>query len=398
MVTHGRSRRYCVTMGHTDDLPVKRPPTRLPSGIELRAGNYRVRWRYGGARDGAWQSVTAPTLKAATELRRIVVSAGFAITRREVIKIVEGERAGGSGESVAAWLRHYIDSRPGISDATRREYLSILTHQVEPSKFGGLPLADVKRDDAVTWIRERNRAPKSISNYRALLSAAFAEAALSGRVASNPFERMSIPRLDNRTTASDHVFLTAEQVRAICARLTRDADIVNLLARTGLRWSELTALRVGDVDLDAPSLTVARAWVRSADGSFVVGPPKTRKARRVVALDAAAAAIVTARVGDRAAGEWLVTAPNGRDALKRATFAPGWVLAVKAAVEAGEIPQRPRIHDLRHTHAAWLIAAGVPLPVIQARLGHESIMTTIDTYGHLMPETQKQVVAALNAL
>ena len=43
-----------------------------------------------------------------------------------------------------------------------------------------------------------------------------------------------------------------------------------------------------------------------------------------------------------------------------------------------------RFHDLRHTHVAWLIAGGAPLPHIQARLGHESITTTIDTYGHLL--------------
>jgi hypothetical protein len=44
-----------------------------------------------------------------------------------------------------------------------------------------------------------------------------------------------------------------------------------------------------------------------------------------------------------------------------------------------------RFHDLRQTHVPWLIAGGAPLPHIQARLGHEAITTTIDTYGHLLP-------------
>jgi integrase len=44
-----------------------------------------------------------------------------------------------------------------------------------------------------------------------------------------------------------------------------------------------------------------------------------------------------------------------------------------------------RFHDLSHTHVAWLIAGGAPLPHIQARLGQESIPTTIDTYGRLLP-------------
>jgi hypothetical protein len=47
--------------------------------------------------------------------------------------------------------------------------------------------------------------------------------------------------------------------------------------------------------------------------------------------------------------------------------------------------RRRHNHDLRHTHVAWLVAGGAPLPHIQARLGHESITTTIDTYGHLLP-------------
>lgn len=52
---------------------------------------------------------------------------------------------------------------------------------------------------------------------------------------------------------------------------------------------------------------------------------------------------------------------------------------------AAEGIPRFRFHDLRHTHVAWLVAGGAPLPHIQARLGHESITTTIDTYGHLLP-------------
>ncbi len=54
-----------------------------------------------------------------------------------------------------------------------------------------------------------------------------------------------------------------------------------------------------------------------------------------------------------------------------------------------------RIHDLRHTHVSWLIAAGVPLPAIQRLLGHTSITTTIDRYEHLMSDMDDVVRAAL---
>jgi len=64
--------------------------------------------------------------------------------------------------------------------------------------------------------------------------------------------------------------------------------------------------------------------------------------------------------------------------------------------EAGLTPigKRPRIHDLRHTHASWLIAAGVPLPYIQQRLGHENISTTVDLYGHMLPDMQNATAQA----
>jgi len=58
------------------------------------------------------------------------------------------------------------------------------------------------------------------------------------------------------------------------------------------------------------------------------------------------------------------------------------------------VATRPRIHDLRHTHVSWLIAAGVTPAVIQARLGHESITTTIDRYGHLFPDAQQAAADA----
>ena len=52
------------------------------------------------------------------------------------------------------------------------------------------------------------------------------------------------------------------------------------------------------------------------------------------------------------------------------------------------------MHDLRHTHASWMIAAGTDLFVLQRRLGHESITTTTETYAHLLPDQQAAAAAA----
>ena len=65
-----------------------------------------------------------------------------------------------------------------------------------------------------------------------------------------------------------------------------------------------------------------------------------------------------------------------------------WQRAIKAAQDKG-LTKTPRYHDLRHTNAAWLISAGVPLPVIQKRLGHKSIQITVDVYGGLLFQTHE---------
>lgn len=64
-----------------------------------------------------------------------------------------------------------------------------------------------------------------------------------------------------------------------------------------------------------------------------------------------------------------------------------------ACEAAGLVPigKRPNIRDLRHTRASWLIHACAPLPFVQARLGDEKITTTVDTYGHLLPDAHLQM-------
>src|SRR6185295_17155910 len=85
----------------------------------------------------------------------------------------------------------------------------------------------------------------------------------------------------------------------------------------------------------------------------------------------------------------LFLAPRGGE-LRHRTVYDEW----KAAVERAGLEPQPRIHDLRHSHVSWLIAAGIPLPVIQRRLGHEHIATTIDRYGHLLPDLQAAAAEA----
>ena len=88
-------------------------------------------------------------------------------------------------------------------------------------------------------------------------------------------------------------------------------------------------------------------------------------------------------------GKWVFTnsgrSTNGgpNDPVRGPNFYTNvWVPALARAKEAG-LTKKPRVHDLRHTNASWLIQAGIHLTVVQRDLGHESIQTTSDRYGHL---------------
>ena len=144
--------------------------------------------------------------------------------------------------------------------------------------------------------------------------------------------------------------------------------LVEFLVASGARWGEVTALRPTDVDRDTGTVRISRAWKRHATNvGFEIGPPKTARSRRTI--DVPASVLDKLDYGR----ELLFLTPDGRPVRGNSFYRKVWAPAVTEA----KLDPRPRVHDLRHTCASWLIQAGVPLPVIQAHLGHENIETTI---------------------
>jgi integrase len=197
----------------------------------------------------------------------------------------------------------------------------------------------------------------------------------SGRVRSNPARGLGLPRTQRR----DYVFLTHEQLRDLAAEAGPWRVFVLLLGYTGLRWGEATALRVCDIDLSRRRIDVRRAF-SDVGGHVILGTPKSDQSRtvpipRFLALEMAAA--ITGRHAD----DLAFTMPGGTvlrlSNWRRAVFLP-------ARAQAG-LSARFRIHDLRHTAASLMIQAGYPPKMLQEIMGHASITTTLDLYGHLYP-------------
>jgi integrase len=245
-------------------------------------------------------------------------------------------------------------------------------------------------------VKRRKYAPKTIRNFHGLLFGIIQSAVDADKPlrASNPCIHTRLPEDDH--TADEMVFLEREEYAVLRSHLAQDAiDMIDALVGTGLRWGEITALQPRDLALLSarPTLRVQRAWKRGEHGKYL-GAPKSKKSRRTLVLTPQQVALFRRNCRGKRPEDFVFTAPEGGAWDSGGFYTARWKQAVAAAAEDG-LTKKPRIHDLRHTHVAWLIARKVPLPAIQARLGHESITTTVDRYGHLLEVMDAEIVAAV---
>jgi integrase len=188
----------------------------------------------------------------------------------------------------------------------------------------------------------------------------------------------------------DYIYLTHGQVLALAAEAGRGRLLILLLAYTGLRWGEATALRVCDIDFDRRRIDVRRAF-SDVGGRVILGAPKSHQSR-TVPLPQFLVAEIAAAVAGRHVDQLVFTMPGGG-----VMRLPNWRRSVflSARRRAG-LSDRFRVHDLRHTAASLMIQAGYPPKMLQEIMGHASITTTLDLYGHLYPGEMDRYADRLN--
>lgn len=162
-------------------------------------------------------------------------------------------------------------------------------------------------------------------------------------------------------------------------------------AYTGLRWGELAGLKAKYLDLGAGTVTVAES-LYEVGGKLGWKTPKSKASKRTITLPPYLIEELHDYLSHHpVVGEGLIFPDTARRPLRRSNFARR---VFKPAV-AASVGEPLRVHDLRHTHAAWLIANGEHPKTIQTRPGHGSIKTTLDLYGHLMPGLDEAAAARL---
>ena len=358
---------------------------------------WRVRFRIGGQQ----ASETFESAREAAEFADLVgqVGGGLARDARDAQSL--GHHAITVREALDAYLsRVSSHATPG----TVAEYRRMAARTWLP-RLGPLPVVAITRDavvDTVAALRTTETAasrrsgepahlsPKSIRNAHALLSSVLQLQVQEGVIPWNPAKGVRMPSDQQRTR--EPVFLTRSEVaRLIAAVRPEQQTFVSFLVGTGLRWGEATALTVGDVDLDAPipAVRVTKAWKRGERG-FYLGSPKSKAGRRTVSLGRSLVEELRPLL-DRPRDALLFPGRGGAPMSSRWFHVSVW----RPAIEVAGLGSRPRIHDLRHTHASMLMSEGVPPIMVQRRMGHESITTTVNTYGHVAPDAAMVVADAI---
>lgn len=334
--------------------------------------------------DGRQSSISFDDRRDAEYARSLIETMGA----RRAVELLNVER-GTPTMTVREYLDNYVDHLTGIERGTLARYRSFVENDISPH-FGAVALPALSSDDVSAWINRMVAAGasgKTVKNKRDFLSGALKAAVQARLLTANPCVGVRAPRWDR----AEMVFLNRDEFRALKAAVAEYwRPLVEFLVASGCRWSEATALRPTDVDRLGHTVRITRAWKTGA-GGYQLGVPKTRKSVRTIN--------VPATVLDQLdySGEWLFTNSgrgrrNGGGPVRAQSFSPNvWHPAVARA----DLGKTPRIHDLRHTCASWLIQAGVPLPVVQQHLGHESIETTVGVYGHLDRRSAQQAADAI---
>jgi integrase len=318
--------------------------------------------------------------------------------------------------TVDEYAATYINAKSGVEGQTLDHYRTYMRLHISPV-LGRLPIDAVSAAAIAAWINGQTAAgaaAKSIKNRHGFLSAMFQSAVDDELITKNPCARSKLPESEEL----EMVFLSADEFTTLLAYIpVKYQPFVLLLAATGLRWGEATALRAGDFDLDARTVRVSRAWKTSVERGNYIGPPKTRRSKRTVSIPEDLCATIRPLIEE--GHEYVFTNSQGNPIRQQKFWEWVWAPARRLANGqpafdksrgASELPWKPRtngvwdtrkpaakplgksprIHDLRHSHASWLLAAGYGIDVVQRRLGHESITTTVDRYGHISLERQAQ--------
>ena len=357
-------------------------------------GSYRIRYSLGrdpvsGKRRFATATVRGTRREAEQELVRLVRT------------VHTGEHVDPSRMTVAEWLGLWVNStRAEVSPKTHERYAEIVRCYLVPA-IGSIRLQRLTASHIQKGYNDftRSPSPRTRRHIHRILKSALARAVEQQALARNPADGLKrLPKVEPKPIAA----LTVEQSMRLLETISHTTTYwpVLIALATGMRRGEILALRWKRVELDGGMVRVVESLEQTRKGGLRFKSTKTEKARAVTLPKFAlnelrrwkreqAEALLT--LGIRQSGETLVCARQDGDAKQPESLTHEFTYLVSKA----EVP-RVRFHDLRHSHATQLLSSGVHPKIVQERLGHSTITTTMDLYSHVSETMQGDAAARLD--
>lgn len=255
--------------------------------------------------------------------------------------------------------------------------------------FGERRLNEISASDIIRWqnqIAEKNYTKTYERNLQNQLTAVFTHASFIYNLPVNPCKKV---KKMGKPDANRLDFWTKDEYLKFIRQLGGGSKyyvIFETLFWTGMREGELLALTKGDIDIERNVIRINKTYYRRNKVDYIT-PPKTEQSIRTIDIP-------QFLVNDLK--EYMEKIYGLEDDERLFPMVAEAIQhKLKYEIEKGGL-KKIRVHDIRHSHVAYLIHQGVQPLIIKERLGHKDIKITLNTYGHLYPSQQKDLAKMLN--
>ncbi len=293
------------------------------------------------------------------------------------------------------WLDEY--ARPRVKQRTYNNYENIINCHLRPAFKGGT-VSKINAGDIRSFLADiaKTRSPKTVNNILVLMKTLFKHAKEWGHTKINPAADIKKFKEEHR----EMDYLNPSEINLLLNNADEPYRTLFMTAvMTGMRRSEVLALQWGDIDWNSNTIHVRRSLYSTKStlkgGGWQFVAPKSARSKRAIVMSAnLKKALEIHKIVSPINEHDLVFAnkegnPISGDNMLKREFHP--------ALERAGL-RKIRFHDLRHSYTSLLIAQGENAKFIQSQLGHSSIQTTMDRYGHLLPVDNVAVGDKLDSL
>ena len=286
---------------------------------------------------------------------------------------------------------YFSDKENELKERTLRNKRYMIDTHIIPY-LGDKAMNEIVPSDIINWqntIKENNDFSEAyLRMLQNQITAIFIHAQRIYNLQNNPCRKVKkMGKSDDRSLT----FWTLEEYQKFIDTFEKGSMhyvMFEILFWTGIREGELLALTMNDFDVNQLRLSINKTYYRM-NCEDIITAPKTENSIRTVDLPEFLVKEVTDYYGK------LYKHP--KDARLFPIVAEALQHTMRRHIKKAEV-KKIRVHDLRHSHCAYLINQGVQPLIIKERLGHKDIKITLNTYGHLYPSEQRKIADMLNTL